>query len=93
MLVGLLGTVATLFQAGPIDAIWLTLWNNAGTLFTALSVIRSQADGTALGFLPPGTLSALTIAVGGVFVLSLLDKFADRLWARLTGQEPPNDDQ
>lgn len=91
VLTGLFGVSSTLFQLGALDALWATLWTNAGTLFTALSVIKSQTDGPFLGVIPQTALTAGVAAVGALFVLSLLDRFLESFMQRLSGNETEED--
>lgn len=83
-----LGLLAHAFSVPWIDAVWLTLWHNAGMLFTALSVFQTQfADGPLFGVIPLQWIVVATYVVGGVFVLSLVTRFADKLQERLNDEQ------
>lgn len=83
----LLGLLAHTLGLTWLDALWATLWHNAGTLFTALSVSSSMLPDPAFGIIPLEYITAASFAVGGVFVLSLLDKFYDQLMNRLENDD------
>lgn len=78
-----LGLVSHAFSLPVLDALWLTIWNNAGLAFTLLSVIRSQISGPLFGVIPPQIVSAAAGAVGMVFVLSIASRLYGRFKQRL----------
>jgi hypothetical protein len=78
----IIGMMSQVFHLPLVDALWMTIWNNAGISFTLLSVIRSQVDGPLFGVIPVKVISALAAAVGMVFVLSLLNRLYGRFQSR-----------
>lgn len=74
--------VANVLSIPFVDAIWAVLWNNAGTLFTVLSV-SGFTLAPKVPWLPGEPLTIAALVAGALFVATQLDKlaeaFADRL--------------
>lgn len=66
-----------------LDPFLATIWSNPGPLFTAFSV-TTFTIAPEIAWLPKGPLTVLTLALGMVFVASLLWKWGQKLTARLT---------
>ncbi|OYR61157.1 hypothetical protein DJ71_24415 [Halorubrum sp. E3] len=69
-----------------LDPFASVLFANIGTLFSALS-ISSFTLATELAWLPEGLLTKLTLVVGGLYVLKLLDSLADQLKQKLDNDD------
>ena len=78
----LVATIGHALQFDVIVAVTGAVAANAGTLFTALS-IPAFTIAPRLSWLPQGPLTAATIVVGGVYVLTLLDRVVERIEMRL----------
>jgi hypothetical protein len=80
------GALLQLLGVTWIDPFLSVLFANIGTVFSALS-ISSFTLASELPWLPEGVLTKLTLVAGGLYVLKLLDRFADQL-----GDQLDNDD-
>lgn len=80
------GALLQLLGVTWIDPFIGVLFANIGTLFTALS-ISGFTIAPEVAWLPEDTLTTLTLVAAGVYVLKLLDRFADQL-----GDKLDNDD-
>lgn len=80
------GALLQLLGVTWIDPFVGVLFANIGTLFTALS-ISGFTIAPEVAWLPEDTLTTLTLVAAGVYVLKLLDRFADQL-----GDKLDNDD-
>lgn len=71
------GLLASIVHVPVVSALVWTAWNQAGTLFAAVSVVVTQ------GFLPPETGQAAMLVAGALFLGRMLDKLWDGLNERL----------
>jgi predicted cobalt transporter CbtA len=78
----LVATIGHALQFDLVVAITGAVAANAGTLFTALS-IPAFTLAPRIGWLPQGPLTAAAIVVGGVYVLTLLDRVVESIQMRL----------
>lgn len=78
----LVAALQSVLHLGILEAFVLTVWQNPGTLFTALSV-TSFTLGEHVDFIPQRYLIVATLLVGVVFVLKLTDSFWDNFKERL----------
>lgn len=88
-LVYVLGLLSQLFGIPWLDALWMTLWANAGTAFTATSVILTQApttDGKLFGLVPMAWATAFSYGLGALFVVTLLDRLYDSFKQRVQNE-------
>lgn len=65
-----------------IDAVWAVLWNNAGTLFTVLSV-SGFTLAPNIPWIPGNPLNVAALLAGALFVATQLNKLAEAFAERL----------
>lgn len=82
VLTALLGALAQIASIGVVDALWSTIWGQAGVLFTALS-ISGLTLGPEIAFIPDALLTQLALLAGVIYVAKLADRFLDSFQARL----------
>jgi len=80
------GALLQLLGVTWLDPLISVVFANIGTVFSALSISSATLAGE-LAWLPEETLTTLTLVAAGVYVLKLLDRFADQL-----GDKLDNDD-
>lgn len=73
----------TVLSMGGIDAVVNTLYANAPTLFTMLSVAQSEFQSVLTSILPAAVWQTLTLFAGLLFLLALGDRFTDDFRQRL----------
>lgn len=80
------GALLQLLGVTWIDPFASVLLANIGTLFTALS-ISGFTIAPEVAWIPEDTLTTLTLIAAAVYVLKLLDSFADQLKERLNDDD------
>ncbi|AGF91284.1 hypothetical protein DJ71_09250 [Halorubrum sp. E3] len=80
------GALLQLLGVTWLDPFVSVVLANIGTLFTALS-ISGFTIAPEVAWLPEDTLTTLTLVAAGVYVLKLLDSFADQLKQRLDNDD------
>lgn len=72
-----------LLSVGGLDAILSGFYANAPTMFTMLSVARSEFQSVLTAVLPQSAWQMITVFVGVVFLLALAERLTSDFRARL----------
>jgi hypothetical protein len=79
---GALGVLGGWLQMPLLDAVWGTLWTEAGALFAAFSVSATTLA-PEIAWLPEGALQAAALGTGAIFVANRLNRVVRGLRSRL----------
>lgn len=82
LVMGSFASIVHFAQIPMLDAVGAVVWNNAGMIFTAVSIGGSQFA-AQFGWVSSATVNALMLVAGALFLAKILDELWDKLQRRL----------